>query len=70
MFNVKIWNILVIMIHIKYFLRRAGKGRGTKIKCDKKGRGNHKKVMSPGVPGGGWGQNNLTHTLVQQTRLS
>ena len=52
MLNVKKWNILEIMIHIKYFLRRAGKGRGTKIKCDKKGRGNHKKVMSPGVPRG------------------
>ena len=60
MFNVKKWNILEIMIHIKYFLRRAGKGRGTKIKSDKKGGATTKKVMTPRVPGGGWGQNNLT----------
>ena len=58
MFNVKIWNLLVIMIHIKYFLWRAGKGRGTKIKCDKKGGATTKKVMSPGVPGGDGGRTN------------
>ena len=51
MFNVKKWNILKIMIHIKYFLRRAGKGRGTKIKSDKKGGATTKKVMSPGGMG-------------------
>ena len=47
MFNVKNW--------------RAGKGRGTKIKSDEKGRGNHKKSDVPGgARGGGWGHNNLT----------
>ena len=60
MFNVKNWNILEIMIHIKYFLRRAGKGRGTKSKVRNRGGATSKKVMSPGMPGGGWGQNNLT----------
>ena len=49
-------DILEIMIHIEYFLRRAGKGRGTKIKCDKKGGAATKKVMSPGVPGGDGGR--------------
>ena len=50
-----------LLIHIiKYFNKRAGKGRGTKIKSDKKAGATTKKVMSPGVPGGGWGQNNLT----------
>ena len=62
MFNVKNWNILEIMIHIKYFLKMAGKGRGTKIKSDKKGRATTKKRCPRGCPGG-WGQNNLTRTL-------
>ena len=36
----------------KDFLGGAGEGRGTKLKSDGKGRGNLKKSMSPGVPGG------------------
>ena len=53
-----------LLIHIiKYFNKRAGKGRGTKIKSDKKAGATTKKVMSPGVPGGGWGPNNLTGAL-------
>ena len=41
--------------YFMYFYKRSGKGRGTKIKCDKKGRGNLKKSDVPGVPGGGMG---------------
>ena len=58
-----------IMIHIEYFLKRAGKGRGTKIKSDKKGRGNHKKSDVPGGARGGWGQNNLTGALDERRLL-
>ena len=38
MFDIKKWNTLKIMIPDKYFPRRAGKGQGTNIKSDKKGR--------------------------------
>ena len=53
MLIVKKWYILNIMIHYTYFLRRAGQGRGTKIKSDKKGRGNHKKSDVSGDARGG-----------------
>ena len=43
---------LKILIHIKYFHKRAGTGRGTKIKSDEKGGATTKKVMSPGLSGG------------------
>ena len=42
-------------IQIKHFLRRAGKGRGTKIISDKKGRGNPQKSDVPGGARGGMG---------------
>ena len=41
--------MLLQMFNVKN--RRAGKVRGTKIKSDEKGRGNRKKVMSPGDGG-------------------
>ena len=65
MFNVKKWKILGIMIHIKYFLRRAGKGRGTKIKSDKKGRGNHKKSDVPGGARGGMGAEQFDRRIIK-----
>ena len=55
MFPVKIWSLLEILIIIEYFHKRAGKGRGAKIKSDKKGRGNHKKSDVPGGARGGDG---------------
>ena len=47
---------LKILIHIKHFHKRSGKGRGTQIKSDKKGGAISKKVMSPRVPGGDGGR--------------
>ena len=60
MFTVQKWSLLKNLMHIMYFHKRAGKGRGAKIKSDKKGRGNHKKSDVPGGARGGWGPNNLT----------
>ena len=44
--------------YFMYFYKRSGKGRGTKIKCDKKRRATSEKVMSPGVPRGDGGRTN------------
>ena len=50
------------MIHIKYVVICAGEGKGgaRNSKVINRGGAKTKKVMSPGVPGRGWGQNNLT----------
>ena len=61
MFNVKKWNILEFMIHTSL----AGQGRGgaQKSKVIKKAGQPQKKSDVLGGARGGWGQNNLTHTL-------
>ena len=51
---------ILLFSHLIGISPGAGQGPGIIFKSDKKGRGKQKKVMSPGLPGGGMGQNNLT----------